>query len=57
VAATLDAYPGETFQGTVSVIGQTVDPANRTVFVEAELDNRDARLKPGMFARLEILFE
>jgi membrane fusion protein (multidrug efflux system) len=57
VHTTLDAYPGETFTGTVSVIGQTVDPANRAVFVEAELANGDGRLKPGMFARVEISFE
>jgi membrane fusion protein, multidrug efflux system len=54
VRATVDPYPGETFTGQVSTIGRVVDPASRTVMVETEFANRDGRLSPGLFARVEI---
>ena len=52
IDATLVAYPGETFRGTVSRIADTVDPQTRAVKVQAELDNRDARLRPEMFGSI-----
>lgn len=57
VTATVDPYPGETFVGRIDVIGQTVDPATRTFFVEAGFANADGRLKPGLFARVELEME
>lgn len=57
VRAGFDAYPGEIFDATVSLIAQAVDPTSRTVFVEAVLANGQARLRPGMFARVEISFD
>ncbi|MCG6921626.1 MAG: efflux RND transporter periplasmic adaptor subunit [Acidobacteria bacterium] len=54
VAATVDPYPGEAFDGTVSVVGGSVDAASRTFLVEAEFPNRDGRLRPGLFARVEL---
>jgi membrane fusion protein, multidrug efflux system len=54
VAATVDPYPGETFTGRVSTVGRVVDPQTRTVMVETEFPNRDGRLSPGLFARVEI---
>jgi membrane fusion protein, multidrug efflux system len=54
VRATVDPYPGETFQGRVTQVGGVVDPTTRTVAVETELANRDGRLSPGLFARVEI---
>lgn len=54
VRARVDAYPGEVFEGRVSLIGGVVDSSTRTVAVETELPNRDGRLSPGMFARVEI---
>jgi HlyD family secretion protein len=54
VRATVDPYPGETFQGKVTQVGGVIDPATRTVAVETELPNRDGRLSPGLFARVEI---
>ncbi len=49
-----DPYPGETFTGTVTTFVQAIDPATRTFTVEAEFPNRDARLRPGLFARVEL---
>ena len=54
VRARVDPYPGETFTGRVSRINGVVDSATRTVSVETEFANRDGRLKPGLFARVEI---
>ena len=54
VHATVDAFPGQAFDGTVSVVGGSVDPQTRTFLVEAEFANRDRRLRPGQFARVEL---
>lgn len=53
VVARVDPYPGETFEGIVKTVGGVIDPKTRTMFAEAEFANRDARLKPGLFARVE----
>ena len=47
VEINLVAYPGETFQGRVSRIADTVDPQTRTVKVQAEMDNRQRALPAG----------
>jgi cobalt-zinc-cadmium efflux system membrane fusion protein len=47
---TFAAIPGRTFQGTVALIGQSVDPDSRTVAVRIDLPNRDGTLRPGMSA-------
>ena len=54
VKATVDPYPNETFQGRVTMVGGVIDPATRSFFVETEFPNRDGRLKPGLFARVEL---
>ena len=38
----------------MSVVGGSVDPQTRTFLVEAEFSNRDHRLRPGQFARVEV---
>jgi RND family efflux transporter MFP subunit len=50
----LDAWPGETFTGRVTYINPIVDPPTRSVKVRLELPNRSGRLKPGMFANVEL---
>jgi len=47
---TFAAIPGRTFQGSVALIGQSVDPDSRTVAVRIDLANRDGLLRPGMSA-------
>jgi len=54
VEALAEAYPGQPFAGTVSLVGGSVDPQTRTFLVEAEFPNRDRRLRPGLFARVEV---
>jgi RND family efflux transporter MFP subunit len=54
VTAAVDPYPHETFRGRVTLVGGVVDPATRSFNVETEFDNRDGRLYPGLFARVEL---
>ncbi len=49
-----DAWPGEVFPGTVTLIGSALDPATRTVPVRATLPNPAGRLKAGMFVTAAI---
>jgi membrane fusion protein, multidrug efflux system len=50
----VDAYPGETFTGRVSRVAPVVDPATRTAEMEIEVPNPGFRLKPGMYARVQL---
>lgn len=50
----LAAYPGESFRGRVTLIGDTVDPQTHIVKVRAELPNPDGRLKPEMFGSIQL---
>ena len=50
----VDAYPDQTFIGKVSRISPAVNTATRAFPFEALVPNRDARLKPGTFARVHI---
>ena len=52
---TVLAYPEETFRGKVVRIGNRVEDQSRTVETRIEVNNADGRLKPGMFADVEIV--
>ncbi|MDE5631292.1 MAG: efflux RND transporter periplasmic adaptor subunit, partial [Muribaculaceae bacterium] len=52
VSIALDAFPGETFEGTVNRIYPTVDTSTRTFMAEVRISNPGERIKPGMFARV-----
>jgi membrane fusion protein (multidrug efflux system) len=54
VTATVDPYPGAEFEGTVSLVGGSVNTATRTFLAEAQFPNRDRRLRPGLFARVAL---
>jgi len=55
VKVTIPAFPESTFYGKVTLITSVVDPDTRTVKVRTEVPNRDGRLKPDMFASVEIV--
>jgi membrane fusion protein (multidrug efflux system) len=57
VAARVAAYPGERFEGLVYFISPSLDPASRRLALKAWLPNSDGRLRPGMFARVELEVE
>jgi hypothetical protein len=54
VTVTLDAYPGEAFSGRTTYLYPAVNEATRTGKVRVQLANPRGRLKPGMFANVEI---
>ena len=54
-AFTTLAFPDEKFRGKVVLIGNQVEAGSRTVEVRIAVDNADGRLKPGMFADVEIV--
>ena len=50
----VEAYPEVRFPATVASVGDVVDPTSRTIKLRASVNNADHRLKPEMFARLQI---
>ena len=53
-AVEVDAFPGESFSGQVSRLAPVFDPATRTAEMEIEVPNPGYRLKPGMYARVQL---
>lgn len=53
----VDAYPGEKFSGKIARVSPVLDPATRTAVMEVEIPNGDAKLKPGMYARINLTVE
>ncbi len=53
-AVTLSYDPGTVLTGHVGFIYPTLDPKTRTAKVRFELDNRDEKLKPDMYANVEL---
>jgi membrane fusion protein (multidrug efflux system) len=47
-------FPEETFRGEVTVVSPTIDPRTRTLRVKALIQNPEARLRPGLFARVDL---
>ncbi len=55
VRLTTDAYPGQEFAGTLSAINPGLDESTRSIGLQATFPNSDQRLRPGMFARTEVI--
>jgi membrane fusion protein, heavy metal efflux system len=54
VEATVAAYPDRIFQGIVTKIGASIDPATRRLFVRSVIKDPERLLRSGMFARFVI---
>ncbi|MBQ8672460.1 MAG: efflux RND transporter periplasmic adaptor subunit [Bacteroides sp.] len=52
VSVKVDVYGDEAFEGRVSLVYPTINAATRTFPVEIQLNNRDQKVRPGMFARV-----
>jgi RND family efflux transporter MFP subunit len=52
----VEAYPNEVFIGKVNLIYPTINSATHTFPVEVICENKDQRLRPGMFARVTATF-
>ena len=50
----INAYPGEVFEGRIAYVYPTLKAETRTVPVRIELANPKGRLKPAMYAEVEI---
>jgi membrane fusion protein, multidrug efflux system len=50
----IDAWPDQTFRGSISQISPTVDYLSRTVKAEIALKNPGMKIRPGMYARASI---
>lgn len=52
----LDALPGRKYSALVQAIDPLLDANGRSVGVRACIDNRQLQLRPGMFARVGVVF-
>lgn len=57
VEVRINAYPKETFVGTITYVGDVLDPVTRTMQLRLALPNPDGRLKPEMFATIRLFSE
>jgi membrane fusion protein (multidrug efflux system) len=55
VRVTTDALPGRVFPGKLTAVNSMVDTATRNVSVQATLESPDHLLRPGMFAKAEVV--
>jgi RND family efflux transporter MFP subunit len=51
---TLDEYPDQTFQGTVTRTSSSIDIASRTLNTEVDIDNSKGQLLPGAYVRVHL---
>ena len=52
-----DAVPGRVFQGQIALISPSIDPATATFAVRIRVTETGGLLRPGMFARVAIVYE
>jgi len=55
VALQVDAFEGQSFAGKITAINSLVDQATRNVQIQATFANPDFRLRPGMFAKVNVI--
>jgi multidrug efflux system membrane fusion protein len=55
VRVLVDAYPGRTFEGTITAIEPQISSDTRNIRVQATIANPDHILKPGMFATTTVV--
>jgi membrane fusion protein, multidrug efflux system len=55
VRLTSDTYPDKSFEGKLTAINPDLDSGTRSVQLQATFENADKLLRPGMFARVEVL--
>jgi len=56
VSIQLNVYENEVFDGKVSLVYPTIDPATHTFGVQVTINNTDLRVRPGMFGRVTLNF-
>jgi RND family efflux transporter MFP subunit len=53
-ALTLEEYPGQSFQGTITRTSSSIDIASRTLNTEVDIDNSQGLLLPGAYVRVHL---
>jgi RND family efflux transporter MFP subunit len=53
-ALTLDEYPDQTFQGTITRTSRSIDMASRTLNTEVDIDNSKGLLLPGAYVQVHL---
>jgi membrane fusion protein, multidrug efflux system len=53
----VDAFPKDTFSGKIFAIEPAIDAQTRTVLLRARVPNPEIKLKPGLFARVNLILE
>ena len=54
VAVSVDAYPGDTFTGRITAVAPKTDVAGHSLEVRAILPNKELKLRPGLFVRIDV---
>jgi membrane fusion protein, copper/silver efflux system len=54
IPVTAKSYPGEKFDGTISLINPFIDEVKRTAKVRIDIPNPDFKLRPGMYVNAEL---
>ena len=54
VQLTAKSYPGQTFEGEVSLINPFLNEMKRTASVRIDIPNADLKLRPGMYVNAEL---
>lgn len=55
VQVSVDAYPGVSFDGTITAINTKVDDASRNILIQATVHNADESIRPGMFGGVDVV--
>ncbi len=51
----IDAFPDRSFEGTLTAINPDLDQSTRSIGLRATFENPEQLLRPGMYARVEVL--
>lgn len=54
LAFAIDTFPGRAFRARVSRVASALDPQTRMMRTEADVENEDGALRPGMYARVDL---
>jgi len=54
ITSTVDAFPSQVFQGSITKVGAVADPNTRVFDVEATIPNAEGRLRVGMIASIRL---
>ena len=54
ISVTVDAYPEEVFAGEITAVAPKTDVQGHSLEVRASLPNRELKLRPGLFVRIEV---